>query len=424
VARIPIIIGIGARLLLPQRRRLVATIAGVGLCAAVAVASLSVISGLRAVYTGRLLDAGAHLTVTAGDARGRRSDLLLEVGTSTGAVDLGQTAERADRIRLRNVMTVVRSMERTLGDRLVVASPYLSTQVLATYGTNEGVLPIKGVMPDREARLADLAQSMTSGSLARLAASRYAVLLGRRASHELGADEGDRIRIVSMTGDIFNAQVVGVYDLGIESANRSAIVNLRLAQAIERALPSEASAIGLQLRNPADAAAMARRIERTTGRDVETWEETNPDALGAFRRHRVFLIAITGIAIAIGGLITAHAVRSSAAERRRDAASLATIGFSRGAVRMTYAAQGLVIGAGSAVVGTLLGAVMIAMLGALPAQSAMSALLIEADRIPVQWSALAFVLGCGGTLLAAIVGSVLPAAWASRLSVVDRRIGE
>jgi lipoprotein-releasing system permease protein len=385
------------------------TALGVGVCVALAIAVLSMIGGVRAALTGRLLDAGAHLTVKAGDARGRRSDLLLEIGHARGAVDLGLTAARAARSRLRNVMTVMRTMERTLGDRLVVASPYLATEVLATYGTNEGVLPIKGVLPEREERLADLAQVTRTGTMKRLAATRYGILLGSRAARELGAGEGDRIRVVSMTGDIYNVEVVGVYDLGIESANRSGIVNLRLAQAIERALPSEGSAIGLQLRDPDDAAAMAARIERVTGREVATWEELNPVTLDVLKRSRLLMLIVAVLIIVVAGLVVAHAIGSSASEERRDADALRSIGLSERGIRLTFGAQGLAIGIGGAGIGLLLGAIVVAIVAAVPAGAITSALHVEQQRIPMQWSVTAFVAPAAAAILSTLVGALVAA---------------
>ena len=411
MARFALIAQIALRQLRSHPRRFVVTVTAAALCVAVAVTALSMIAGARSAYTGRLLEVGAHLTVKAVDVRGRRTDLLLDVGPATGAVELGRTAERADRLRLRNVMTVLRSVERTLGDELEAASPYLSTQVLATYGTNEGVLTLKGIMPERESRLVGLDRAMESGSVKRLGATRFGILLGRGAAVALGAGTGDRIRIVSMTGDIFNVEVVGVYDLGVDAANRDGLVNLRLAQTIERALPSEASAIALQLRHPSRAAAAARRIERASRREVETWEETYPGADSPFGALRIVLFAIAAIALTVAGFAISSTMIAATHEGRGEAATLRSIGMTARAVLLAYLLQGAVIALVACAAGSIVAALSMALLTTLPGGGILP---LEGATLPIEWSARWFAIACAGMLVAGIAGALVPARSAAR----------
>jgi lipoprotein-releasing system permease protein len=219
--------------------------------------------------------------------------------------------------RLRNVMGITRSVETLLGDDLIVASPYLTADVLASHGTRERLVRIRGVVPEREDRLAELAASTSRHVVERLAATRYGLLLGARAADALSAGASDRVRVVSMTGEIYNLEVVGVYELGDSAADHGGIVNLRLAQSIERALPSEASAVAIRLRDHGDANRIATRVERATGRPVQSASESDRPLLSIDRAECIDLsIATAALIVAVLSIASA-----SSAARRRPGAS-------------------------------------------------------------------------------------------------------
>lgn len=415
MSRLVHIVRVGARQIRLRPKRSLVTVAAFALCIVCALAAVSLADGLHARNVDRLLDVGAHLTITAHDARGRRSELLLDVGSSTGAVALGATSQREDRVRIRNIMTVLRNVERDLGDRIVAASPLMATQVLATHGTSEIVLRLKGIVPDREDALAELSQAMIHGSVARLETSRFGVLLGEAVARSLGAGVGDRIRAVTMTGEIYNLEVAGIYDLDVEESDRGALVNLRLAQTMARALPSEGNGIALQLREPSATDEIARRIERTTGRAVETWEQAHASALATFGFVRISLLCIGAVFLALGGFVVAHSLIIAISERRDDVVALHSLGASENEIDLVFATNGAVIGIAAMLIGGVAGVVVIAMLASMPADGVSALLGIEGDRLPMAWRSQSLVVAILCAQLIALIASFLTARLTRRI---------
>ncbi len=420
---IPLLLTIAIQQLLAHRRQTIVTIGGVTVGVAVVLVMLSLLGGQFDSFTKKIQDVAPHVTMTAESIHGAGSELLLDVPPHS-AIELAKNAEPLERAHVPNVMTLLRAVEHALGDRLTAASPFLSTQVLAAYGTSEAPMRVVGVMPKREAEISDLTRYLQSGSVARLEATPDGMLIGAKAAAELGVDFGDRLHLVSMTGDVVPVRVVGVYHLGLEASDRSALVNLRLAQALDHAMPSEATGIGFRLRNVEDAPAAAREIQAITGRNTDTWQQTNAGTISIFLYLQMLFYAAGGFVIAICGFGVANVLITIVLEKRRDIAAMKSFGFSRSRLVRMYLLQGLVIAVMGSIPGCVLGAAAIWLMGMVPAGWAAGVAAVETKVLQMGWNPWHFAAVVVGMTIAGTVASVVPARTAARLSPADVLRGE
>jgi lipoprotein-releasing system permease protein len=408
-----------------RRRQTLTVVSGVVVGVTVLLVTISLFGGLLDSFTRKILDVAPHVTMKAESVRGSRADVIVEgTGGGAAAVELEKNTEREERTRIRNVMTTLRIVERDLGDRIRAASPYLSTQVLAAYGTNQATLPINGVIPSREAAINDLPKYLRSGSIARLEATHDGILIGEKIAADLGVDAGDRLQLVSLTGDVFQVQVVGVYRLGVEAADRSAFVNLRLAQAIDKSLPSDATGIGFQLRDVTEAPEVARQIERLTGHAAETWQETNAGVIAIFLFLRALFLIVVGFVIIISGFGIANILITTVLEKRRDIAVMKSFGVSARAITRIYLLQGIIIALVGSVVGSVLGGIAIKLAGMIPSGETAGVAPIETKTLQMEWNLWYFAIAIAGTLVVSIIASVAPARTAAHVPPVEVLRGE
>ncbi|MEO5929024.1 MAG: FtsX-like permease family protein [Candidatus Kapaibacterium sp.] len=416
---------VALRQLMARKRQAVAIIAGVVIGVTVLLVTISLFGGLLDSFTAKILDVAPHVTMTAEKAAGAEGDVLVEgENNAPAAVQLDKNMEQEERTRLRNVMPVLRVVERALGERLTAASPFLSTQALAAYGTNDITLQVNGVIPRRAAKINDLAKYLKSGSIDRLEASRGGMLIGAKAAADLGVDYGDRIRLVSLSGQVFNVQIVGVYRLGVEAADKSGIVNLRLAQALDRALPGDATGIDFQLADVTEAPAVATMIERLTGRKTDTWQQTNAGILTVFRFLQILFYVVVGFVIVICGFGVANILITSVMEKRRDIAVMKSFGFSAGSLTSIYLIQGMVIALIGSAIGCGVGAIAIKFVGMIPSGGTGGVAPVETATLQMGWSPWYFVVAVAGTLLVSIIAAVAPARSAARVIPVEILRGE
>ncbi len=416
---------IALKQLLARRRQAIIIISGVVLGVTVLLVTISLFGGLLESFTAKILDVAPHVRMTAESTIGAKEDVLVTaLDGGPAAVELRRSMEPEERTLIGNIMTVLRRVERSVGDQLTVASPYLATQALAVYGTNESTLAINGVIAEREARITNLQHYLLSGSIARLEASRNGMLIGEKAAADIGVDEGDRLQLVSLSGEIFTVRIVGVYRIGVEASDRAAYVNLRLAQALERALPDEASGIGLQLRNVANASAVAATIERVTGRKTETWEQTNAGVIAIFRFLRTLFLVVVGFVIVICGFGVANILITSVLEKQRDIAVMKSFGFSVRAITWMYLFQGLVIAVVGSLIGSATGAAAIELMGMVPSGGTGGVAPIASKTLQMSWNPWYFVLAIGGTVVVSVIAAVAPARSAARVIPVEILRGE
>lgn len=403
--------------MLARKRQAVIIIMGVVVGVTVLLVTISLFDGLLASFTAKILDVAPHVTMKADRAEGGRADLLAVPDDGVqAAVQLDRSGEREERVHVRNIMSVLRNVERTMGDQVRAASPYLATQALAAYGTNESTLPVVGVLPEREADLSDLPRYLLSGSIARLEASRDGMLIGAKAAEELGVDVGDRMQLVSLSGEVIPVMIVGVYRMGVEAADRSAFVNLRLAQALDRALPGEASGIGFQLRSVADADVVAQRIQSLTGFTTETWQQTNAGIISIFRFLQALFYVVVGFVIVICGFGVANILITTVMEKQRDIAVMKSFGFGSGTIVGIYLIEGLLIGAIGSVVGSVVGAAAIALMGMIPSGGTGGVAPIESKTLQMGFAPWYFVTAIAGTLIVSTAAAIAPARTAARVA--------
>ncbi|MDB5035644.1 MAG: hypothetical protein JWQ98_2885 [Chlorobi bacterium] len=416
---------VAIRQLMARRRQALAIIAGVVIGVTVLLVTISLFGGLLDSFTEKILDVAPHVTMTARKAAGAEGDVLVEgENNAPAAVQLDKNMEQEERTRVRNVMPVLRVIERALGERLTAASPFLSTQALAAYGTNDITLQVNGVFPRRAAKINDLAKYLKSGSIDHLEASRGGMLIGARAAADLGVDYGDRIRLVSLSGQVFNVQIVGVYRLGVEAADRSGIVNLRLAQALDRALPGDATGIDFQLDDVTEAPAVAKMIERLTGRKTETWQQTNAGIITVFTFLQILFYVVVGFVIVICGFGVANILITSVMEKQRDIAVMKSFGFSAGSLTSIYLIQGMVVALVGSAIGCGVGAVAIRLVGMIPSGGTGGVAPIETATLQMGWSPWYFAVAVAGTLVVSTIAAVAPARSAAGVIPVEILRGE
>jgi lipoprotein-releasing system permease protein len=360
---------------------------------------LSFFDGLLDTFTARITEVGPQVTMTAISPENVRRDLLVDNGGIPAAIELVKRVERKDRPRIRNAMTYTRAIEELYGRRVLAASPVLATEALVAFGANQATIPIRGVLPERERTIVDLADHLRSGSIRRLEMEWNSILLGSRIAERLGIRTGERMRLVSLAGESYIVQVAGIYALGVETYDRGALVNLRLAEALEHALPGEANAIELRLRDRATAPAVAADLAELTGRRTETWKETHAGSIAAYRGLRDLFVAVGVLLVILAGLAASLLMPEPDAgdEMVRGGTAVAMI-------------EGGMLGLMAGLLGAILGAVAVALLAFVPGHALANApALIELSTLPMRLDISYLAVAAGGTLLAGLLAGLLAA---------------
>ncbi len=318
---------------------LIAGIAIVGLALGVAVliVVLSVMNGFEDVLRSRILSLTAHATISGLEGRMARWQPDVE--------------------KLQHFPGV-------LG-----AAPYIEEQGMMIHGDKSSGVLLRGILPDAEARVVDLAPHLLAGRLTDLEDGRYRVILGSALAAELGAKVGDRVVLLVALGDVTPVgviprmrafEVTGILSIGMyEYDRRIAIVAMPDAARLLR-MGGEVTGIRLKLADMYAAPRVVRAAASAIGGDVQVQDWTNEHA-NFFRsisitKRMLFFILSLMVAVAAFNIVSTMVMVVKG--KRRDIAIMRTFGSSPRSVLSIFIVQGSLIGLLGIALGVILGVVV------------------------------------------------------------------
>jgi lipoprotein-releasing system permease protein len=304
---------------------------GIALGVTALITVLSVMNGFEREVRTRILSMTAHATISGfdGTLRGDWRGLARHAGTST----------------------------QVLG-----VAPYIQREAMLTSGKLVRGALIRGLLPQEEPQVSDIAQYMRVGSLERLRAGAFGIVLGVGLARALGAGLGDKVTVVAPQAVVTPAgvaprlkrfTVVGVfqadhgqYDGGL------ALVHLEDAARLFR-YDDAVGGLRLKLRDPMRAPTASRAIASELGGAfwVVDWTQLNANWFRALRLEKTMMFLILTLIVAVAAFNIVSTLMMVVQDKQADVAILRTLGASPATVLGIFVVQGAFIGLS----GTLLG---------------------------------------------------------------------
>ncbi len=376
-------------------------IAGLAIGVAVLIVVLSVMNGFEEVLRTRILSLTAHATISGID--GRIADW------------------RAD----------LEKLERFPG--VAGAAPYIEEQGMLMHGEKSSGVLVRGILPDAERRVVDLAPHLTGGRIDDLAAGKYRVILGSALAEELGAKVGDRVVLLVALGDVTPAGVIprmrafhvtGILSIGMyEYDRRIAIVAMQDAAKVLR-MGDDVTGIRLKLNDMYAAPRVSRAAAVSIGGDVQIQDWTNEHA-NFFRSISItkrILFFILSLMVAVAAFNIVSTMVMVVKDKRGDIAILRTLGSSPRSILAIFVVQGSLIGLLGIGAGVLLGVLVAANLQdlvhgleAIVGFKFLDARVYFMSDLPARVHAADVVRICGFAFVLACLSTLYPAARAALL---------
>jgi lipoprotein-releasing system permease protein len=306
---------------------------GIALGVAALIIVLSVMNGFQKEVRDRMLSVIAHIEVT--DAGG------------AALADWRQTANEARR-----------------NPEVVGAAPFVASQALIARGDDMRGIIVRGIVPQEEATVTDLAARLKDTTLARLVPGSWSVVLGGELARSLGVHSGDKVTVVLPGGQVTPAgivprlrtlTVVGTFDAGhYEYDSGLALVHLEDAAKLFRV--EGPTGIQLRLRDLNQAPLVAAELSQSLGPQVmvRDWTSTNRNWFSAVQVEKRLMFIILTLIVAVAAFNLVSTLVMTVTDKRADIAILRTLGASPRSVMGIFMVQG----AASGVIGTLAGVLL------------------------------------------------------------------
>src|SRR6187402_691043 len=310
---------------------------GIALGVAALIIVLSVMNGFQKEVRDRMLSVISHVEVS--DAGG------------AALADWRRTASEARR-----------------NPQVIGAAPFVASQALIARGDDMRGIVVRGIVPEEEATVTDLAAKLKDTTLARLVPGAWGVVLGGELARSLGVRTGDKVTVILPGGQVTPAgivprlrslTVVGTFDAGhYEYDSGVALVHLDDAARLFRT----EGPTGVQLRlvdlnqAPRVAAALAKSLG--PGLEVRDWTRTNRNWFAAVQVEKRLMFIILTLIVAVAAFNLISTLVMTVTDKRADIAILRTLGATPRSVMGIFMVQGAASGVIGTLGGTLLGLVV------------------------------------------------------------------
>jgi lipoprotein-releasing system permease protein len=246
--------------------------------------------------------------------------------------------------------------------RVLATAPFVQAQAMLTNGQAVRGAVVRGILPDEEEKVADLARHMRAGSLDALKPGEFGVVLGVDLARSLGVLRGDKIALVAPQGVVTPAGVIprlkqftvaGVFEAGIIDADSAlALVHMRDAQTLYQ-MGDAVSGVRLKLDDLFAARAVSQELLAKLPRQVFAydWTRSHANFFRAVAIEKRMMFLILGLIVLVAAINIISTLVMAVTDKQADIAILRTLGAAPGSVLQIFMVQGMVMG----VVGTLVG---------------------------------------------------------------------
>ncbi len=252
------------------------------------------------------------------------------------------------------------------GAQVIGAAPFIASQALITRGDDNihGAL-IRGISPDDEATVTDVAAQLKNAVLKRLVPGEWSVVLGIELANALGVREGDKVTVVLPGGQVTPAgviprtkrlTVVGTFNAGhFEYDSTLALVHLDDAAKLFRV--EGPTGVQLRLKSQNDARRVGAQLQDALGANynVRDWTRTNSNWFSAVELEKRLMFIILTLIVAVAAFNLVSTLVMTVTDKQADIAILRTLGASPRSVMGIFMVQGALSGVIGTFAGVLLG---------------------------------------------------------------------
>ncbi len=234
------------------------------------------------------------------------------------------------------------------------AAPYVAGQAMITRDdTVRGVL-VRGVLPQEEPKVSDVAKQVREGSFDALRPGEFNVVLGKELARSFGVGIGDRVTLIAPQGQVTPAgviprlkqfTVVGIFDAGhYEFDSSMAFVHLKDAETLFRL--GAPTGLRLRIADMQKAPQVARELAGVFSGNVyiSDWSQQNRNWFAAVQTEKRMMFIILTLIIAVAAFNLVSTLVMTVTDKQADIAILRTIGASPQSIMGIFMIQGAVVG--------------------------------------------------------------------------------
>jgi len=315
----------------------------------------------------------AALIGTLGIMTGFKEDMQAKILGTTSHVVVQERGSQS----MKGYSDLVTKIEGVPG--VIAATPYIFKQVLLTSKTGVQGIILRGIDPDKEPQVTEVAKNVKFGEVkdltsppvskkedGSLASPKPGIILGKELALRLGLFVGNSVNVVSpvgpisalgMTPKIRPFQVVGIFESGMYEYDSSlAYISLQAAQKFF-SLGNTVTGIQVKVEDVFTANETAARINGSLGPgySARDWMELNRNLFSALKLEKTMMFLLLVLITLVASFNIVGTLTMIVNEKQREIAILKAMGATPKAIMRIFMLNGLVIGLTGTGIGIPLG---------------------------------------------------------------------
>ncbi|HWS03853.1 MAG TPA: lipoprotein-releasing ABC transporter permease subunit [Gammaproteobacteria bacterium] len=312
---------------------------GIALGVTALITVLSVMNGFEQELRTRILGMAAHVQV---------------LGYAGGLADW------------RDVAKIAEANPEVIG-----SAPYVEAETMLSLGNRVSGTILRGVLPEAEPAVSDIAAHMLAGKLTDLKPGEYGIVLGKELATIIGAELGDKITVISPQASITPVgtlprlrrfTVVGLFEVGMYEYDRGvALVHVDDAAKLLQ-LGDRVSGVRLKLTDMFNVGAVTQALTKVlpTETRVTDWTRQHANFFLAVQTEKRVMFVILALIVAVAAFNIVSTLVMVVTDKQADIAILRTLGATPGSIMAVFIVQGTIIGAFGTLIG-MVGGVLLAL---------------------------------------------------------------
>ncbi len=248
------------------------------------------------------------------------------------------------------------------------SAPYVAAQAMMTRDEVVHGVIVRGVLPDQEPKVSDVASQIKQGSFSDLKRGEFNVVLGSELARSMHAGIGDKVTLLAPQGQVTPAgviprlkqfTVVGIFEAGhYEFDSSLAFIQLEDAEVMFR--QSAPSGLRLRIKDMLAAPQVSYELSQSLqpGLYIRDWSQQNSNWFAAVKTEKRMMFIILTLIIAVAAFNLVSTLVMTVTDKQADIAILRTLGATPGSIMKIFMIQGALVGVIGSFVGVLLGVIV------------------------------------------------------------------
>ena len=376
---------------------------------------VSFMTGLNSLLDGLILDRTPHVRLynEIAPSANQPVELWDKLGDAWNVVH--SVRPKMNQERIHNALPILNYLRDN--SEVEGATPMVQANAFYISGSIQLNGIVTGLNIDDQLRLFNFGQYVIAGDPYGLERIDNGIIIGAGVAEKMSLALGDRVQVMSPSGDIFPLKIVGIYQSGLaEVDDVQSYVAVKTAQRIQSEASDYITDIHVKLKDIKKAPRFASQLRTQFDVSALDINAANAQFDTGSRIRNIITYAVSITLLIVAGFGIYNILNMVIYEKMNDIAILKATGFSGRDVKLIFMSQAVIIGLAGGILGLALGHLIAVIIDNTPFEIES---LPTIKTYPVNFEPLFYLIGVVFALTATFFAGFMPARRAEKIDPVE-----